>query len=57
MNIEKMLTFLVKGGEVISSAKRINKAASAVRVISYISLAVLLVVNIIGVTGAVKENI
>ena len=57
MNADKIFTFLVKSGEMISSVKRINKVTSAVRLISYVVLAVILIVNIGGVSGVVKDNI
>ena len=57
MNTHKIFAFFVKTGEVISSVRRINKATSIVRVISYVILAVMLIVNIGGMLSSVKDNI
>ncbi len=52
---EKILDVVIKGNTILSSVRKISKAVNIFRVFSYVSLTLIVVMNVFGVLSALKQ--
>ena len=51
----KILDLAVKGSSILSSARKINRAMNTYRVLSYVALGLIVVLNIFGAINTIKQ--
>ncbi len=55
MDSGKILDMAVKGSTILNSVRKINKAMNTYRVLSYIALSLVVLLNIFGVINTIKQ--
>ena len=55
MDGEKILELAVEGSSILSSVRKINRTMNTCRVLSYIALGVIVMLNIFGVINTIKQ--
>ncbi len=56
MNSDKLIEAVIRGGAVISSVRKINKSISLLRVISYISVVLVIAVNALKLSDIISKQ-
>ena len=56
MNSDKLIEAVIRGGAVISAVRKINKSISLLRVISYISVVLVIAVNALKLSDIISKQ-
>lgn len=55
MDSSKILDLAVKGSSILSSVRKINRAMNTYRLLSYIALGVIVMLNVFGVINTIRQ--